>query len=338
MENRRIVFTKPNTAELLPWPLTDPKAGEVQVAMEISSISSGTERANLIGELNISILHCYSEAIFPRYVGYSSAGVVLRAGEGVTGLKPGDRVAMFQSVHQQIINMPQEKCILLPEGVSPEEGALFYITSFPLAAIRKCRLELGESVLVMGQGLLGMLAVRLLRAAGAMPVIAADPIPEKRALALTLGADYALDPFAADFAQQVKKITGGGAKVAIEVTGSGKALDNALDCMAPMGRVALLGCTRNSDFSIDYYHKVHGPGITLVGAHNNARPKQDSTQGYWTQRDDLNAILSLLIGGRLSLKDMIQETHSPEEAPEVYSRLATERGFPVVQFDWRLLK
>jgi len=190
----------------------------------------------------------------------------------------------------------------------------------------------------MGQGILGMIAVKLLRAAGAVPVIAVDPIAEKRENALCYGADYALDPFATDFAETVKRITGGGVRVAIEVTGNGKALDGTLDCMAKFGRVALLGCTRHSDFTIDYYHKVHGPGITLIGAHTMARPTAESSNGMWTQQDDMRTLLQLTEGGRLSLKDMISQIHSPEEAPAVYTRLATQPGFPIVQFDWRLLK
>lgn len=338
MVGKQIVFTRPNVAELLTYEITPPKAGYVQVALEVSTVSSGTERANVSGDVNVSTLKREQKAIFPRYSGYSSAGRVLAVGENVKSLKPGDRVALFWSTHSQVINMEESRCMKLPDSVSCQEAALFHIVTFPLAAIRKCRLEIGESALVMGQGILGMLAVKLLRIAGAVPVIAADPVEEKRKQALALGADFALDPFAPDFAETVKRITGGGVKVAIEVTGKGQALDTTLDCMAPLGRVALLGCTRDPNFTIDYYRKVHGPGITLVGAHTNARPELQSAPGYWTQRDDFACVLALTAGGRLHLKDIIAETHSPEEAPEVYTRLVTEPSFPVVQFDWRLLK
>ena len=82
-----------------------------------------------------------------------------------------------------------------------------------------------------------------------------------------------------DFSKKAKELTGGGAKVGIEVTGIGAGLDGILDCMARFGRVALLGCTRNKEFTIDYYRKVHGPGITLIGAHTNARPSCESSNG-----------------------------------------------------------
>jgi threonine dehydrogenase-like Zn-dependent dehydrogenase len=226
----------------------------------------------------------------------------------------------------------------LEENVSFAEAALWHIATFPLAAIRKTKLELGESAIVMGMGILGLMAIRLLSAAGAAPIIAVDPVAEKRELALSMGADYALDPFAEDFADRVIALTGGGAKVAIEVTGNGKALDQVLDCMAKFGRVALLGCTRHSDFSINYYSKVHGPGISLIGAHTMARPHEESYPGYFTTYDDMAAIQRLVSAGRLSFLPLVAETHSPAECTEVYDRLGREKAFPVVQFDYNLAR
>jgi threonine dehydrogenase-like Zn-dependent dehydrogenase len=275
---------------------------------------------------------------FPRRSGYSSAGIVTAVGEGVTDLIPGDRVALSWSLHSQYINMRRSYVHKLPDNVSFRDAALLHIGIFPLAAIRKCRLEMGESAIVMGMGILGLTAVKLLKAAGAVPVIAVDPVAEKREKAIAQGADFAFDPREADFAQKVKAVTGGGAKVGIEVTGIGAGLDGILDCMARFGRVALLGCTRDKEFTIDYYRKVHGPGITLIGAHTNARPKKESHGGWWSQTDDVQALIKLHEFGRLHLGELVEEVHSPAEAPEVYGRLAREKSFPVVQFDWEALK
>ena len=215
-------------------------------------------------------------------------------------------------------------------------AALFFIATFPLAAIRKCRVEAGESVMVMGQGVLGQIAVMLLRCAGAVPVIAADPVAEKRERAIALGADCTFDPLAADFAEKVRALTGG-VDAAIEVTGVGAGLNETLDCMRKLGRVALLGCTRSSDFTVDYYKKVHCPGITLIGAHTNARPQAESYSGYWTESDDMRAIMRLSSGGRIDLSRLVEEIRSPEEAPEVYKRLTESSHFPVTLFDWKKL-
>ena len=333
MNNKIITFVSPGKAELLEKDMPELKSDEVLVRTAVSTISAGTERANLTGDANVS--YAYGPRVsFPRYGGYSLSGVITELGSDVKGLSKGDRVACSWTKHAQYNAVRESRVYKLPDGVSLENGALVHIATFPLAAIRKCRLEIGESAIVMGQGVLGMIAVKLLRVAGAAPIIAADPDPEKREQALRYGADYALDPLAEGFAATVKEITGKGAHVAIEVTGKGAGLDGVLDCMRPFGRVALLGCTRSSDFTIDYYRKVHGPGITLIGAHTNARPKHDSSDGWWTERDDALAIIDLIRLGRLDLAPMVSETHLPENAQEIYTRLATEPTFPIIQYDW----
>ena len=336
MVTNRIYFTEPCVAKLVEEELNPPAAGQAQVKIQVSTISSGTERANLVGDVNInSTRPAAAEAKFPRSGGYSSAGTVVAVGEGVTDLKPGDRVAVFWSKHGTYMNVSVKDLLKLPDDVPFEEAALWNIATFPMAAIRKCRLEMGESAIVMGQGVLGQMAVMLLRAAGAVPIIAVDPVEHKRQQALQIGADYALDPFDPNFAQQVKEITGGGAQVGIEVTGVGAGLNGILDCMKKYGRVALLGCTRNSDFTVDYYRKVHGPGITLIGAHTQCRPPVDSAPGWWTEADDRKCLMNLYRFGRLKLSALVEQTHSPLACTEVYNRLATEKFFPLVQFDWR---
>ena len=335
MKNQQLIIVSEGCVELLDQPMPKPGPGYVLVRTEFTSISSGTERANLAGNVHVSRESAgQTEAHYPRYIGYSASGVVVEIGDGVKSVKPGDRVALSWSLHKHYNCVPEYNVHPIPEGVSMEDGALIHIATFPMAAIRKCRFEIGEAAIVMGVGILGMMAIGLLRAAGAMPLIAADPDEGKRKLALSLGADYALDPTAPGFAEEVKRLSHGGIQVAIEVTGVGVALNQVLDCMRPFGRVALLGCTRSSDFTVDYYHKVHGPGISLIGAHTLARPEKESSPGMWTTHDDAMAILRLIEGGRLSLASLVNETHKPEEYKAVYDRLLHEKTFPVVQFDW----
>ena len=335
MRTKQIVFTAPSVAELLDEECLPPNSGEVTVALEYSAISAGTEKANFIGQRN-SIDQSEEDApVFPRTVGYSAAGTVTEIGNGVKDIAVGDKVMVFWGKHKKNITMPRSRVIKIPDGVSTAEASMTYISIFPLAAIRKTRLEIGESALVMGLGILGIFAVQQLRAAGAYPVIAADPKPERRELALKLGADYVFDPTEEGFVQKVLDVSGGGVNVCIEVTGLGVGLTQALDCMQKMGRIALLGCTRSSKFEIDYYGKVHGRGISLIGAHTIARPSYESSAGLWTDIDDIKTNFNLLKGKRLNFKDMISEIHSPAECQEVYTRLAEGKDFPVgVLFDW----
>ena len=340
MNAKQIVFTAINRAELLDVECHEPDEHEVLVKMAYTTISQGTERANITGNLDVhAFMPRPSETpIFPRYGGYSDAGIVYAVGSKVTKFKPGDRVAGWWGSHKSICEFPETNLIKIDDAVALNAASVAHISCFPMGAIRKTRLEVGESAIVMGQGILGLLAVKELRAAGAMPIIAVDPVPERRAFALKHGADYALESNAPDFVETVKLLTGGGVKVAIEVTGSGRALDQVLDVVAPKGRVALLGCTRDKNFTIDYYRKVHAPGVMLIGAHTAARPLSDSSAGWWTVADEMAGILNLQKGGRLDLQSIITEVHAPQEAPEVYRRMLEEKNFPIgVQFDWSLL-
>ena len=332
MKATQITYLEPNKVVLteINQEMADNK---VLVKTAFSTLSCGTERANLTASVNTS-------QKFPMASGYSSAGIVEAVGKDVTSVKPGDRVVVYWGCHQNYNLQPEERVVKIEhDNISLSEAALSFVATFPTAAIRKVKLELGESLMVMGLGILGQIAVKLARVAGAVPIIAADPVAERREEALKNGADYAFDPFEPDFAQKVKEVTGGGVNTAIEVTGVGAGLDETLDCMAKFGRVALLGCTRDKNFNIDYYQKVHVPGITLVGAHTNARPMIESYPGYHTHRDDIRDVLKLCATGRLSLIDMIKEYYSPNECVDVYERLIADRNFPpVVQFDWSRLE
>ncbi len=244
-------------------------------------------------------------------------------------------MAMSWTLHKKYNTLHESRVTKLPDNVSLESASLFHIATFPLAAVRKTELEIGESMLVMGLGILGLMAVSLAHAAGATPVIAVDPIKERREKAIKFGADYAFDPFDPEFVEKVKNVTRGGANCAIEVTGLGAGLNQCLDCMAKFGRNALLGCTRNKNFTVDYYRKVHGPGITMIGAHTLARPKLESSPHEFTDRDDRETLARLASLGRIDFDAMIDEIVAPENCGEVFTRLINDSSFPpAVIFDW----
>ena len=347
---KQIGFVASGKAELLSRELDEhPAPGMVLVRTAVSTLSSGTERDALLGvNGNARVAPPPGAKVGPKpigtpfgspaFSGYSSAGWVEAVGEGVTSVKPGDRVQVDSGVHASFQMRPEQNVLAISDGITFAEAALAHISNFSLEGVRKLRPEIGEAALVMGLGILGMNAVQYLRLAGCCPIIAVDFKPERREMAKAFGADYALDPGAPDFTEQVKALTNGGANVCVEVTGAGAALNQALDCMARFGRVSLLGCTRISDFTVDFYRKVHYPGITLVGAHTGARPKHESHEGYWTDRDNLNAIFRLIESGRLHIADMISETHSPADCASVYTRLHSDPNYPLcIQFDWQKL-
>ena len=123
IENCSIYFTKPCMAELCPSEIKALEDHEVLVKQAVSTVSSGTERANLIGEKNVRPSRTVTDVPFPRISGYSSAGVVVQVGKQVKSVAVGDRVALSWSTHS--------KYVVMPEGnVHGKETASYYICEF----------------------------------------------------------------------------------------------------------------------------------------------------------------------------------------------------------------
>jgi len=333
---KEIVMTRALHAELSDGEDRLPERGEVRLKMCFTALSAGTERANLTGNAD-------SEEIFrtgfPARTGYAGSGMITHLGEGVEGFAVGDRVMVHGAGHRQFATVALKEIVKVPDNVPLDQAALTIIAGFSLSAVRKAEIALGQGCLVVGLGLLGLFSVQYARLSGAYPVIASDPNPERRELALRLGADYALDPTESNYEEKVKALTftGTGVETVIEVTGNPRALSSALHCTAKFGKVLLLGCTRTMT-EVDFYHDVHRPGIELIGAHSGARPERESFGGIYTEMDDCRVTLNYLHAGRLNFQDMIGEIHSPSDATQVYTRLATDRNFPIgVLFDWSRL-
>ena len=331
MLTKTIVFTGPKTAELLDWETKAWEEDSVLVKMEYTVVSGGTERACILGLPNAGVK-------FPKFLGYCGIGYVQKVGEKVTTVAPGDRVLTYHSRHSEYNVCPEAKVTkVTQQELDSLEAAFTVIATMGLGGLRKLELELGESGMVMGLGLLGTFALQFMRLSGAYPIIAADLNPDRRQLALELGADYALDPSAPDFVETVMKITDGkGVNGTVEVTGVSAAMNQALQCAARQGRISLLGCTRISDCPIDYYQQVHRPGVKLIGAHNFVRPKFESYPHHWTHQDDCKAILKLLAAGRIQMKPIISRVVKPQDCGAIYTQLSDDPKFPMgTVFDWR---
>jgi len=335
--NDCVVFPAANQAELRQEAVPELKADEVLVESVYSVVSAGTEGANLRHEPNTVT----AEYGFPHYPGYSTAGRVIQTGTAVTVLAVGDRVIVPWGGHRRYtVKKADQLYPVTDDAIDLRDAAVAHIASFSLLGVRKLKLELGESCVVAGMGILGAFAVQFARLSGAVEVIALDFDPARQKLAIALGATAAFSPDDPELTAKVRAITNGGPDAVVEVTGAAKALQQALEYIAWEGRISLLGCTRVSDVPIDFYQFVHRRGITLVGAHTFTRAKLESAPGRWTEFDDYRTILKLVAAGRLEAKSLIAETVSPTAAPEVYARLADRKNaVPLgIMFDWQQLK
>ena len=333
MKDHVIVFTSKQKAEFQETQLDETLTGdEILVKSDYDLISAGTELANYRARPNTAP-HTKG---FPTVVGYSASGHVVAVGPEAKEIKVGDRVAVNWGKHRGYFKRSETRVVKIPEGVDMQCAACTHLASFPMLAVRRLRIEIGEPVMIAGLGLLGQFAVQFARLSGAYPVLACDYSSERRELAKRLGADAILDPREADFTAQVKNLTDGrGPAAVVEVTGYISALQQALEYVAENGRIALLGCTRVSDRYIDFYKYVHRRGVQLIGAHTMTRPKLESRPGEWTEHDDYTAFLKLLKAGRIQVSPIIGEVAPAAEAAAIFRRLDAAENPPLgVLLDW----
>src|SRR5215212_76335 len=221
----------PRTPEFRREVVPPPGPGEIRVRTLASAISQGTEllvyRGEVPPDLPLDLPTLAGSFAFPIKYGYAAVGRVVDIGAGVVGFAPGDAVFAHHP-HQSAFVVPARPAagpapVRLPAGLDPLLGLFIANLETAINVLLDTPLRLGETALVFGQGTVGLLIAQLLRRAGAGLVIAVDPLPARRALALRLGADAALAP--GEVPEAIQRLTDGrGADVAIEVSGAGAAL------------------------------------------------------------------------------------------------------------------
>lgn len=339
MKTQAIVFTAKERAELLTRELPEMLPDQVLVKSDYSLISAGTELANYHALPNTAPTHYLADGApdgYPVEPGYSTSGHVIKVGSAVKEFQEGDKVLVFWNSHKSRHLVNASSLYKIPEGIDMQEACFGNLISFPMLGVRKLELQLGECAMVAGLGLLGLFAVQFARLSGACPVLACDFSPERREMARRLGADCVFDPREENFRQKVIDASGGtGPHGVVEVTGSGAALQQALEYVAWEGRISLLGCTRVADQPVDFYRYVHKTGVRIVGAHALTRPQQESRPGEWTLRDDFRTMFRLMKTGRLQVRPLISRLVSPADCDAVYHDIGFSQN-PIFGnvFDW----
>ena len=256
-----VIVAAPGIVRLESAELPPLAADEVLIRTTKTLISPGTERALLLNLPGLAVE-------YPKATGYSHVGEVIEVGSAVDGLTVGDRVAS-RSRHASQVIAKADNCHKLDANINDEEATFFQLLAISLQAVRKTRLEVGEAAAVIGAGLVGLLALQVCRAAGALPAIAIDSDCGRLKRAERLGADKTLlANQAAEFAQS-KSALSPGVPVVIEATGNPAALETACQIAAVGGRLALLGSSRGATESFDFYKLV-----AQARAHAHWRPYQ----------------------------------------------------------------
>ena len=343
---------KTGVTELAEVPVPRLPAGNIRVRTVRTLISSGTERmlvdfgqANLLEKARqqpekvkmvldkartdgvVATLEAVRHKLDqPLALGYCNAGVVTDVGTGVTTFSVGDRVAS-NGRHAEVVVVPINLVARIPESVNDDEAAFTVLGAIALQGIRLVRPSLGEAIVVTGLGLIGLLAVQLLRAHGCR-VLGIDPDPSRLALARTFGAQTVdisarEDPVAA--AAALSRGRGVDAVLITASTASSEPVHEAALMCRKRGRIVLVGVTGLELSRSDFYEKELSFQVSCSYGPGRYDPLyeergQDYPVGYvrWTEQRNFEAVLDMMADGRLDVRSLITHRFPIEDAKRAY--------------------
>lgn len=270
----------------------------------------------------------------PLPLGYCNAGVVVSVGPGVTEFVVGDRVASNGN-HAEMVRVPKNLCAKIPDGVTNEAAAFTVLCAIALQGIRLVKPELGERVVVIGLGLIGLVTVQLLRAHGCQ-VMGIDFDENKLALARKFGA-VTVNPTSGDdsvsAAMAFSSNHGVDAVLITAATKSNEPVSNAAQMSRKRGRIILVGVTGLELNRYDFFEKEltfqvscsYGPGRYDNQYENGG---VDYPFGFvrWTEQRNFEAVLVMLAGGQLDVSSLISHRFSFDDAIRAYGALTEERS------------
>ena len=326
---RRLVTTGVRAVEVRAFTIDSLPANGVLVENAYTAVSAGTELSAWVNGWDYEM----TPAQFPMIMGYCNAGTVVAVGREVTDVEEGDPVAgLGTHASHDVVTSDYYK---VPDGLDLSEASLMTMCAIGLHGVRVARIEIGESVAVIGLGLVGQLALSLARIAGGSPVIGIDLDEFRLQKARERGADICISPDAGDPVEQVKAgCVDDGANVVMEATGKPALYPLAAKLACTAGRVVSLGSPRGT-VEMDFFTDVHLREVAILGAIQPQTPRQGNMYYRWTMQRERTFLLRLMAEGRLDVRSLVTHVVNPEDCQEVYSRLADQPGEMLgVVFEW----
>ncbi len=360
IRSRRVVFEAVGKVAIETFEVPVPAEDQILIETLYSSVSPGTERAHLLAEENTMT----RTKGFPFQPGYANVGRIAAVGAKVGSYRPGQLVVTEQP-HVSHVVLPatvgngllsQKYRDQYHSALSPEASftphhliwpladhtdartlqacSLFSLAKVGLHGVRRARVELGEAVLIVGLGPIGLCAAQFARLQGAYPVLGLDPSAERRKFAIDCGVD-AVFSGAGDLPAGHPLMAGVKPPVVVEATGRPEAIPQAFRLCAKNGRVVLLGSTRGVTGCVDFYTEVHKQGLDVIGVHALTRPVHTSVPGNWTDWDDTRLILDLVCQRRVDSAALLTHTMPVAQAAGAYQLICESRDAMGVVLDWR---
>lgn len=336
MQSQNIFFTGVNQVVLRDTEVAEPGPDQVLVQTSKTLISTGTESICL-GRLFEANSHWDRWVHYPFTPGYSLVGRVVAIGEYVDAVHVGERVAL-RKPHQQYCLVSASDLYRVPDEVSDEDATWFGLANIVQNGVRRAEHHLGDSVVVIGLGLLGQLVVQYARLQGARHVIAIDVAEPRLAMAKAHGATTVLAMDAAQARDTIFELTdGNGADVVYDVTGAAVVFEAAQQLLRRFGRLVLLGDT-GTPSGQHLTGNVITRGLTIVGAHDNNPPAISTDHAYWSHPRMAQLFFTYLQRGDMRVSDLVTHRYAPREAEQAYTMLREKRASAMgVLFDWTRL-
>ena len=265
----------------------------------------------------------------PSPLGYSCSGEIIAIADDITDFKIGDKVACAGAgaVHAEVVAVPKNLCVKLPENVNCDNGSFTTIGAIAMQGIRQADLRLGETCVVIGLGLIGQLTIQMLNASG-VKSIGIDINSKMVELSKELGANYSFERNIEGLDLIIKEITNGYGVDAVIITAATSSLDPvdfAGEICRRKGKVIIVGSVPTG-FKRTYYYKKelelkmsssYGPGRYDS---NYEEGGIDYPYGYvrWTENRNMQAFVDLIATEKINLKKLTSHIFNFKEAPKAY--------------------
>jgi predicted dehydrogenase len=265
-------------------------------------------------------------------LGYSCAGEVISVAEGVHEFRPGDRVACAGGTyanHAEINFVPRNLAMHIPPQVSTAAASLTTIGAIALQGFRQADLRIGETVAVIGAGLVGVLTIQIARAAGCR-VVAIDLSPERTARASEFGAHLAVIADDPALESKIKELSRYGVDAAIltAATDSAEPAEMAAKILRDRGRIIVVGAVGMGVSRSNMYTKELSLALSRSYGPGRYDPQYeeggiDYPIGYvrWTERRNMEAFLDLLAAEKIDVAPLLEHRYSIEEGSKAYADL-----------------
>ena len=336
MKGRRLVFTKEFHVELEEFTIDDIQDHQILVKTSASLISPGTELSIYTGTHSGFKDPKHTWVKFPFYPGYAAAGEVISCGKNVTEVSVGDRI-FFHGSHSNysILESNAPDIIKLPDNITFQHAPIIRLGAIAMTSVAVSHFKSGDSVAVLGLGLIGQLALQLFRINGAARMIGIDVINKRLEISRRCGATDTINPKDVNLEDKVNELTGRrGVNTVIEATGNPDAIKDALKIAGERGEIIILGSPRGVVNDLDLYTQLHCKGLSIIGAHACILPVT-SDEPSWSITKCESLVVSYIEENELVVDELISHIVSPKEAQMAYQGLLESKNkFCGVILDW----